>query len=251
MEFYKVLAALALVGIALLISWYEKVKLEKDIIIGTFRSFVQLIAIGYALEIVFNLNKLYLVFLVILIMILVGGYTASGRNKESKGGLAISIFSIALGTFITIGSMVLLGIISSAPKYLIPLSGMIIGNSMNAASLALERMHSEIKNKKSEIETALALGATSKQAIENSFKITIKAAMLPTLNLMKVIGLVQLPGAMTGMIIAGAKPKDAVLLQIVVAYMLISGVTITSVVCTKLSLKRYFTKYHQLIEGIV
>lgn len=239
--------ALILVGVAIGISYYKKISLEKDLLIGTIRSFVQLIAIGYALELVFNLNKLWLILLVILIMVIIGGQTAGSRSRGSLKGFGISTFSIGIGTFFTLGLLLLLGIITADPKYVIPLAGMTIGNSMNASALALERMHSEMKNKKDQIEQALSLGVTSTQAVEGSFKATVKAAMIPTLNLMKVVGLVQLPGAMTGMILAGASPLEAVKLQIIVVYMLICAVSIAAVITTRLSQNTYFTKFHQLI----
>jgi putative ABC transport system permease protein len=250
-NFYHVLFSLALVAVALGISWYEKIRMEKDIAIGTLRAFIQLVAVGYALEFIFNLNKLWLILLTILVMVMVGAHTAKGRTKTIIPAMRISAFSIGVGTFFTLGTMLALGIISIDPKYVIPLGGMIIGNSMNASALALERIDSEVKNKRAEIEQALALGATACQAMSRSYKVTVKASMIPTLNLMKVVGLVQLPGAMTGMILAGASPLSAVLIQIIVVYMLISAVTITAVITTRLAQRGYFTKAHQLVEGIV
>lgn len=250
MEFnlYDVLAALALVGVAVGISMHQKVKLEKDILVGTLRSFVQLIAIGYALEFIFDLNNLFLLILTILIMIIIGAYTAGNRAGISSQGFTISFSAIGIATFFTIGSMLILRIINTDPKYLIPIAGMIVGNSMNASALALDRIDSEVKNKKAQIEAALALGATSSQAIESSVRVTVKASMIPIINLMKIIGLVQLPGAMTGMIIAGASPLSAVIIQIIVVYMLISAVTISSVLTTMLAKQQYFTRDHQLAE---
>ena len=243
----EVLLALILVGVAFGISFLKKLDLEKDLLIGTLRSFVQLIAVGYALELVFDLNNLWLIFLVILIMVMVGGQTAGSRTKGSLNGFTISTFSIGVGTFFTIGGLPLLGVINADPKYVIPLAGMTIGNSTTASALALERMHSEMKSKKDQIEQALSLGVTSNQAVEHTFKATVTAAMIPTLNLMKIVGLVQLPGAMTGMILAGASPLQAVKLQIIVVYMLICAVSISAVITTKLSQSTYFTKYHQLV----
>ena len=243
----EVLLALVLVAVSIGISYFRKLDLEKDLLIGTLRSFVQLIAVGYALELVFDLNNLWLILLVILIMVLVGGQTAGSRTKGSLKGFTISAFSIGVGTFFTLGALLLLGVIPADPKYVIPLAGMTIGNSTNAAALALERMHSEMKNKKDQIEQALALGVTSTQAVEHSFKATVRAAMIPTLNLMKIVGLVQLPGAMTGMILAGASPLQAVKLQIIVVYMLICAVSIAAVITSRLSQSTYFTKYHQLV----
>jgi putative ABC transport system permease protein len=249
-NFYHVLISLALVAVAFGISWYEKIRVEKDIATGTLRAFIQLVAIGYALEFIFDLNKLWLILLTILVMVIVSGHTAGRRAKTIVSAMRISTFSIGVGTFFTLGSMLALRIITIDPKYVIPLGGMIIGNSMNASALALERINSEVKNKRAEIEQALALGATASQAMSRSYKVTVKASMIPTLNLMKVVGLVQLPGAMTGMILAGASPLSAVFIQIIVVYMLITAVTITAVITTRIAQRGYFTKAHQLVEDI-
>ena len=249
-SFHEVILALALVGVALAITLYEKVGVGKDILIGTFRSFIQLVAIGYALEIIFDLDNVFLVILTLMIMILVGGHTAQRRTKSGNKGFVIATFSIGIGTFLTLGLMLILRIIDFEPKYVIPLAGMTIGNCMNASALALDRLDSEIRNKKSQIEVALALGATSKQALENSYHITIRTAMIPILNVMKIVGLVQLPGAMVGMILAGASPLSAIKLQIIVVYMLIGACTITAVLVAKLAQRGYFTRHHQLIEDL-
>jgi len=250
-DLQSVLAALALVGVGVGLSFYQRVKLEKDILIGTIRTFVQLIAVGYALKIIFDLNHLLLILLTVLVMVLIGGYTAGRRADLFFSGFSISTFSIGLGSFFTLGFMLLLGIINTDPKYIIPLGGMMVGNSMNASALALERLDSEVRGKKAQIEQALALGATSSQAVEGSFRKTVKAAMIPILNMMKVVGLVQLPGAMTGMILAGASPISAVIIQIIVVYMLVSSVTISAVLTTLLARNHYFTKNHQLVEVVI
>ncbi len=246
-----VLPALALVGVGVGLSLYQRVKLETDIIVGTIRTFVQLIAIGYALKLIFDLDHILLILLTVLVMVLIGGHTASRRANLFFSGFPISTLSIGLGTFFTLGFMLLLGIINADPKYVIPLGGMMVGNSMNASALALERLDSEVKGKKALVEQALALGTTSSQAIEDSFRKTVKAAMIPILNVMKVIGLVQLPGAMTGMILAGASPISAVTIQIIVMYMLVSSVTISAILTTLLARNQYFTKNHQLAEVLI
>ncbi|KPL02236.1 MAG: hypothetical protein AMJ90_06420 [candidate division Zixibacteria bacterium SM23_73_2] len=247
-DLQSILAALALVGVGVGLSIYQRVKLEKDILIGTVRTFVQLIAIGYALNIIFDLDHILLILLTVMVMVVIGGYTAGRRADLFFSGFSISTLSIGLGTFSTLGFMLLLGIINIDPKYVIPLGGMMVGNSMNASALALERLDSEVRGKRALVEQRLALGATCSLAIEDSFRKTVKAAMIPILNVMKVIGLVQLPGAMTGMILAGASPLSAVIIQIIVMYMLVSSVTISAVLTTVLARSRYFTKDHQIVE---
>ena len=185
-----------------------------------------------------------------MVMVLIGGHTAQRRTKSGNKGFIISTLSIGIGTFFTLGLMLILRIIDFEPKYVIPLAGMTVGNCTSASALALDRLDAEIRNKKSQIEVALALGATSKEAIQNSYRITIRTSLIPILNLMKMVGLVQLPGAMVGMILAGATPLSAVKIQIIVVYMLVGAITITAVLVAKLAQKGYFTKHHQLIENL-
>ena len=99
------------------------------------------------------------------------------------------------------------------------------------------------------IESALALGKSWREASSRFQRDAAVAGMLYILNFLKTVGLVALPGAMTGMILAGAEPLDAILLQIVVAYMLLSAVVVTSVVALELTVRRFFTAHHQLIQA--
>ena len=156
-------------------------------------------------------------------------------------------FAMTTGSLLTLGAMLLLNIITLEARFIIPLSGMIIGNSMNASALTVNRINADIRNNRLAIETALALGKSWRDATLPYQKEAAVAGMLSMLNFMKTVGIVALPGAMTGMILAGAEPFDAVLLQIVVGYMLLSAVTITSVVALELAVRRFFTSCHQLV----
>ncbi len=249
-SFYEVIAALILVGIALGLCWYERIGVQKDILLGTFRSFVQLLCVGYALELILGLNDPWVMILTLTVMILVGGYTAKGRTASGNRGFVAATLSIGIGTFLTLGLMLGLRIIDFEGKYIIPLAGMTVGNCTNASALALDRLEAEIRSRKGQIEAALALGATSKQAIDNSYRTTIKTALIPMINLMKIVGLVQLPGAMVGMILAGATPISAVKLQIVVVYMLVGATTITAVLVTKMAGRWHFNRHHQLTQDL-
>ncbi|HQL24712.1 MAG TPA: ABC transporter permease, partial [candidate division Zixibacteria bacterium] len=142
--------------------------------------------------------------------------------------------------------MVAVDIIPFTARYVIPLGGMIISNAMNAAALAMTRLISDLRAHTLAIETALALGKPWREASRGLQRDAATAGMLSTLNFMKTVGIVALPGAMTGMILGGADPLEAVLLQIIVAYMLLSAVTITSIVAVDLTVRKFFTPHHQL-----
>jgi putative ABC transport system permease protein len=134
------------------------------------------------------------------------------------------------------------------PRYLIPLAGMIIGNSMNGASLAAERLSAELYERREEIEAALCLGATARQASESSVRLAFRAALMPTMNTMAAMGIVSLPGMMTGQILSGTEPIIAVRYQIAIMCAITGAVAITSFLILVQGYRRYFSAAHQLKE---
>lgn len=242
----NVLISLVLAAIALGIGIFWKIPVQKNMTVGIIRSFIQLIAVGYALKYVFDLESKWLISAVIIVMIVVGAHAARSLTKKVKGVFRIAFISIGAGSIITLGLMLLLKIINFEARFIIPLSGMIISNAMNASSLAINRISSDISSNRLAIETALSLGKNKRESCSDFQKNAMVAGMTSILNFLKTVGIVALPGAMTGMILAGASPVEAVLWQLVVAYMLLSSVTISSIIAVELTMMRYFTPYHQL-----
>ena len=135
-------------------------------------------------------------------------------------------------------------------RYLIPLGGMAIGNSMNAASLTLTRIRDDVREQRPKVEAALALGATGRQAASPILKTALQSALIPLIDATKTTGIIFLPGAMVGMIIAGANPLEAVRLQIVVLYMLLGSVSIAAILVGTLSYRSFFTPRHQIRKAM-
>ncbi|MEW5993787.1 MAG: iron export ABC transporter permease subunit FetB [Candidatus Zixiibacteriota bacterium] len=242
----QVLLALVLVAISIGVARWWRIPVAKDMALGSVRSFIQLVAVGYALEVIFDLESLWLIALAILIMMTVGAHAASGRVKHLDGAFLITFVSMIVGSLFTLAVMLLLDIIPLTARYVIPLAGMIISNAMNSAALSIDRLVSDIRGNRPAIETALALGKSWRAASYPYQRAASTTGMIWTLNFMKTVGIVALPGAMTGMILGGADPLEAVLLQVIVAYMLLSAVTITSVMAVQLTVRRFFTPFHQL-----
>lgn len=246
-DFIDVLVAFVLVGVSIIISRVWRIPVQKEMAFGSIRTFVQLVAVGYALQYIFAIESIYLILLVICVMITIGAHTVSGRIKKMDGVFAIALLTIIVASFSTIGLMLILGIIDLEARYVIPLAGMIVSNSMNAATLTINRIDADIRSNRLAIETSLSLGKSWKVATRKFQQEAVIAGMTPILNFMKTAGIVALPGAMTGMILAGAEPLTAVLLQIIVGYMLLASVTISSILGLYLSIKKFFTKCDQLI----
>ena len=246
-EFTRILASLTLVFLAALISRWQSLDLEKQMMVAVVRSFIQLTLIGYALTYIFEVDNPLVVLLIISIMVTIAGYTSGKRAVGVPNAHRVALASIALGASLTLGLLVGLGVFDFTAQQIIPISGMVIGNSMNVCSLVMKRIKEEINGRSLEIEAALALGATRRQASDRYLKTALQSGMIPIIDSAKTVGLIQLPGAMTGMILAGAAPLEAVQLQIIVMYMLIGAAAFTGLAATFLSYRQFFTANHQLL----
>jgi putative ABC transport system permease protein len=243
----QLIASTALIAIAIVIAEVRRLGIGWDLAKGALRSFLQLMAVGFVLKFIFDLEKVQYQILLLLVMTVIAAYTARGRTKSVRGTFRIALISILTGTAATLGVMLALGIIDSSPVYLIPLGGMIIGNSMNALSLGFERLGSDVKQRRGEIEASLCLGASPQKALEPLVKGSVRASLIPVMNIMKIVGVVQLPGAMTGMLLAGAAPLDAAKIQLVVIYMIAASVSITVLVGTAFTRGSFFNRSWQLL----
>ena len=243
----RVLMSIAFVLIAAAVSRWQKSDLEGDLFIATFRSFIQLIAIGYVLELVFEMHSPFFTVAILLVMTIIAGRTTAKRAKNTPHSQAISLLSIGVGTALTLALLVALGVFDFVPKDIIPIGGMILGTSMTTATLVITRLSSDFHDHRGQIESKLALGATSRQASLTQFQRAIKSALTPIIDTTKTVGVIKLPGAMTGMILAGASPLEAVQLQIIVMYMLVGAATFTGLIAAWLTNRQYFTPAHQLV----
>jgi putative ABC transport system permease protein len=245
--YFQVLMAVVLAALAFILTKIKTIPVEKEIGFGTVRAFVQLVAVGYVLEFIFNTESFWLVVLAVAVMLVVAAYTSGQRAEHFKNGFGIALVSLSVGSLVTLGLMLALRIITPEARYIIPLSGMIIANSMNASSIAFNRIGSDLKSNRLAVETALALGKSWHESSRRFYRDAVKAAMLSILNFLKTVGIVALPGAMTGMILAGVSPLEAVLIQIIVGYMLLSAVTISAIISVELSIRKFFNAAHQFV----
>ena len=248
------LAAGALILVAVALSAWQRLGLGSRIVIGAVRATVQLVAVGYVLVWLFTADRWYLVLAVLAAMVVVATFTAAGRLARDRRERRL-ILPLA-GAAILGGSALTLVYVSTVivhvtpwynPRYLIPLFGMIVANAMNAAAIALERLQSEMEARRGEVEAYLALGATPAQAAAEAVGKAIAAGVVPAINALAVVGVVSLPGMMTGQIIAGQAPTEAVRYQIVVTYMITAAVTVASLAAALWSYRQFFTREHQLL----
>ncbi len=245
-----VIVSLSLVALCLaLIKWW-RIGLEKMILIGTLRAFVQLSLMGYILTYFFGQRHWLFMVSLIVIMIFIASIEAV-RHLE----VPIRNYFFVIAGSMTLTVIVVLGTILQFildvhpwfyPYAMIPIAGMIIGNGLNSATLTTNRLVGELEHREQEIETLLSLGAPPRAAVDTAIRKSIKAALIPNINGLMLVGIVQIPGVMTGQILAGVDPLIAVRYQIMIMYMWITTATLVTVLTQALIYRQFFTQHQQL-----
>lgn len=249
MTYLTLSITLIFVVIPLILSKTLNLGLEKDTIIATIRSIVQLLAVGFILKFVFDSESLLYIFLMVTLMIVAATHNAQKKGAAIKGitwKIAVTLVFVEILT-----QSILLGFHITPPtaQYIISISGMVIGNSMVLSILFLNRFTSEVESHQDQTELILSLGGTPKQAIHRQLIQSIKASMIPTIESQKTVGLVQLPGMMSGQIIAGADPIQAVQFQLLIMFLLLTTAAVTSVLLGFLSYPTLFNQRMQLLKN--
>lgn len=248
MSYLTLAITLIFVLIPLILSKTLNLGLERDTIVATVRSIVQLLAIGYVLQFVFETENFIFIVLMVTLMIVTATLNARKKGASIQGitwKVAVTLIFVEVLT-----QSILLGfkIVPPTAQYIISISGMVIGNSMVLAILFLNRFTSEVEARQDETELILSLGGTPKQAVHNQLIQAIKASMIPTIESQKTMGLVQLPGMMSGQIIAGADPIQAVQFQLLILFLLLTTASVTSVMLGYLSYPTLFNQRMQLLR---
>jgi putative ABC transport system permease protein len=210
------------------------------------RSFVQLTAIGYVIQLIFDDGSLLLVFALLAVMIGFGTITARSRARKVPHATVPLLLALTAAGGSTIGLVLLLGIFSAEARYLVPVGGMVIGNAMTASAVALDRLGDDFARGATRIEATLALGATSRQAALPVVRDALRSGTIALVDSTKTTGLIFFPGTMVGMLLAGAEPIDAVRLQLILLWVLLGSVAISALVSTTLAYRSFFTPAHQL-----
>lgn len=240
--FDTVLASLFII-IAIAISSYLRLGLSKEFLISAIRSVVQLSFVGLILAWVFSRSEWYFILGILSIMTIIASYSAMGRTKYPYKGLFFdTILALSIGamsiTFITI--IFILKSDWHTPKVVIPILGMILGNTLTAISLTMAELINHLHHNQAKINAFLALSASPKEALADAIKSSIKNGMTPTINSLMVVGLVSLPGMMTGQILAGSSPVQAVRYQIVILFAICASGLVACTLSALLIVRRFF-----------
>ncbi len=244
----------AMLLIPLAITWKLKVSFIQTTLVAALRMTVQLILVGLYLQFIFELNNPWINFGWITIMTIVANFTVIGNSGLRIKRLFLPVFiGIASSTFIV---TIVLVIISIRPqplydaRYLIPIAGMILGNSLKSNVISLERFYSSVRSREKQYLTYLTMGATRFEAILPYLRAAYKASVAPTVATMATIGLVSLPGMMTGQILGGSFPLVAIKYQIAIMIAIFASTTVATLINILLSVRFTFNEYDILIEDI-
>ena len=243
-----VASLLMLINVAL--SLWLRLGIEKRLLIAAFRMTAQLLLIGLVLEWIFALRDPRIILMLALVMGINAGVAAVGRTARRFPGIyRNSLVNVMFSAFLITG-LASNGIIRVDPwydpQYLIPLLGMLLGNALTGITLALDRFTEGLVSRRTLVESMLCLGATRWEAAHREVKEAIRSGMIPLINSMMVMGIVSLPGMMTGQILAGANPHDAVRYQVMIVFMIAATTALGTLGVVIMSFFSLFTPRHRL-----
>ena len=243
----------SILTIPVFLTLINKINIIKELMIAVVRMTIQLFLVGIVLQYVFKFNFLWLTSIWLIIMILIADINILVKTGlTSKKYLFLFLYFAIFLSITLILSILLFVIIRPTPlydaKHLIPISGMLLGNSMNGMSLAIERFYNGIKKNKKEYYSYISMGATTNEAIEPFLKQSYKAALMPTIATMTTLGIVSLPGMMTGQILGGSPPLVAIKYQILIMIGIFSATSISSIISIKILSKTIINRYGIILE---
>nr|WP_207189763.1 MULTISPECIES: iron export ABC transporter permease subunit FetB [Halorhodospira] len=233
-------------------SWAGRLGVERSLLIAAARTVIQLLLVGLVLETLFAHATLYWVALMGVVMLLVAGYEVMARQKRRFAGF----WGFGLGTaamFLSSFSVAVLALIALVqpqpwyqPQYAIPLLGMLLGNTMNGIALSVDRLTDGAWQQRDVIEARLALGEPWGVAVEQIRRDAMRSGMIPMINAMAAAGIVSLPGMMTGQILAGAPPMEAVKYQILIMFLITVGTGFGTLAAVWFAARRLFDERERL-----
>jgi putative ABC transport system permease protein len=244
--------AAGLVLLLAFLSWRLQLGVERRVLIAAARSTVQLILIGFVLEALFSQTSLPFIGLLALVMLMVAGWEVMARQKRRYAGwwgMGIGTISMFLSSFsvLILALTVIIGVRPwYQPQYLIPLLGMLLGNTMSGIAIALDSLTRSAAEARGRIEARLLLGAEWQTAIADIRRDALRAGLIPIVNAMAAAGIVSLPGMMTGQILAGSPPLEAAKYQLMIMFLISAGTGLGSIAAVWIGSRRLFDERQRL-----
>lgn len=241
------LTALLLV-IPIIISYKEGLHIIKDLIVATVRAVVQLIILGFLLHYIFKINDKWLLVLCVFVIIVNASWNTISRSSPVMHHVfLISFVAIFVGTALPLAGTIATGAIQFTANEVIPIGGMLANNGFIAINLAYQNLDRAFVQDGTNIESKLSLAATPKLASKGAIRESIRLAIVPTIDSVKTYGLVSIPGMMTGLIIGGVPPLQAIKFQLLVVFIHTTATIMSALIATYLSYGQFFNARHQLV----
>ncbi|HFQ3070936.1 TPA: iron export ABC transporter permease subunit FetB [Staphylococcus aureus] len=241
------LTALLLV-IPIIISYKEGLHIIKDLIVATVRAVVQLIILGFLLHYIFKINDKWLLVLCVFVIIVNASWNTISRSSPVMHHVfLISFVAIFVGTALPLAGTIATGAIQFTANEVIPIGGMLANNGLIAINLAYQNLDRAFVQDGTNIESKLSLAATPKLASKGAIRESIRLAIVPTIDSVKTYGLMSIPGMMTGLIIGGVPPLQAIKFQLLVVFIHTTATIMSALIATYLSYGQFFNARHQLV----
>ncbi|MGY9071976.1 MAG: ABC transporter permease [Acidimicrobiales bacterium] len=249
---WGVAASLILVAVTIAVSVWRKLGLERSVAIATVRAVVQLLAVGVVLvPVLADDAPMFWAWIWVGLMIAIAVVVVrrrTGKLQHLRPGIVVALVAIAAPLAVSLAVVFGFGVLELAPFAIVPVSGILLGNTLPATVAGAVRLQDQITSERGQIEAMLALGFPPSEAIREQTRTSIRAALLPQIERTNVVGLIALPGAMTGMILAGVDPLEAVLTQIVVMFLILGGVALTVTTVTLALASKAFSEDMRLLK---
>ncbi len=240
-----------LVAVAVAISVWRQLGLERSLLWASLRALVQLLLVGWVLQFVVDPDDpLIFSVLWLLAMVTFAAYTTSRRAADVPRVLPLSMLAYTASAIVVLGVLFGFGIYDLEGRTLVPLAGMVVGNSLAATVLVSRQLLIASTEQRGLIEARLALGLTAKQSFQPHLRQALRTALVPQIESTKAVGIVFLPGAMVGLILAGVDPADAVKVQVSVMYLVLGSVATTTAVMSLGISRELFTPAQQLRRSV-
>ena len=243
----SLLMATVLIAMAVIVSYQQKMRLEVEILHSALRAVVQLVVVGYVLHFIFGADHPLFTGGILLVMLISAAINGGKRGSGIKHASWIAGISIGIGAVLTLAVLLGANVLSFTPYQMIPVGGMVMSGAMVAVGLCFRQITTSFKSRQQEIQIKLALGATPMQSCKAILREALIFSLEPTIDSAKTLGIVALPGMMTGLILAGMSPMEAIKYQIIVIFMTFSTVSIAIAIAGYLSCRQFFNMKEQLI----
>lgn len=226
----------------------EQLGLAREVAVASLRALVQLAAVGALLGVLFAHTGLPGSLLWLVGMVAVGSSVAGGRGKGVPRARWVAAAAITTGVVSTLGLLVLARVVEAEPRVVVPVGGMVVAGATRGTSVVLLRLAEQAVTARREVEARLALGLSGVQAFAPHRRNAQRTALVADIDAVKTVGLISLPGAMTGLLLAGVEPLTAIRYQVVVMYMLLASAAISAAVAARLGVAELFDEAERLVE---